>query len=174
MIGCEGMEAEGRATGVMHRFRMTYIKPHSLCHVLLGDGYELTERADLFIYTIFIYQWIYIAAYLFILIVIWMSFPTNKMHACMLSRFSPVRLFATPWTVIHQAPLSMGFSRQEYWSGLPSRRGSSQPRNQTGISCGSCIASKFFTTEPPGKSIKWGAYKRQGQRLLLFCIPFDN
>ena len=37
----------------------------------------------------------------------------------MLSRFSCVRLFATPWTVAHQAPLSMGFSRQEYWSGLP-------------------------------------------------------
>ena len=32
---------------------------------------------------------------------------------------SRVRLFATPWTVAHQAPLSMGFSRQEYWSGLP-------------------------------------------------------
>ena len=30
-----------------------------------------------------------------------------------------VRLFATPWTVAHQAPPSMGFSRQEYWSGLP-------------------------------------------------------
>ena len=38
------------------------------------------------------------------------------MHACMLSR---VRLFPTPWTVAHQAPLSMGFSRPEYWSGLP-------------------------------------------------------
>ena len=34
----------------------------------------------------------------------------------MLSR---VRFFATPWTVAHQAPLPMGFSRQEYWSGLP-------------------------------------------------------
>ena len=32
---------------------------------------------------------------------------------------SHVRLFATPWIVAHQAPLSMGFSRQEYWSGLP-------------------------------------------------------
>ena len=30
-----------------------------------------------------------------------------------------VRLFATPWTVAHQAPLSMGFSRREYWRGLP-------------------------------------------------------
>ena len=35
------------------------------------------------------------------------------------SRFSGVWLFATPWTVAHQAPLSMGFSRQECWSGLP-------------------------------------------------------
>ena len=37
----------------------------------------------------------------------------------MLSHFSHVQLFATPWTVAHQAPPSMGFSRQEYWSGLP-------------------------------------------------------
>ena len=39
--------------------------------------------------------------------------------ACVLSCFTHVRLFATLWTVAHQAPLSMGFSRQEYWSGLP-------------------------------------------------------
>ena len=32
---------------------------------------------------------------------------------------SPVRLLATPWTAAHQAPPSMGFSKQEYWSGLP-------------------------------------------------------
>ena len=32
---------------------------------------------------------------------------------------SHVQLFATPWTVAHQTPPSMGFSRQEYWSGLP-------------------------------------------------------
>ena len=37
----------------------------------------------------------------------------------MLSHFSHVQFFATLWTVAHQAPLSMGFSRQEYWSGLP-------------------------------------------------------
>ena len=36
-----------------------------------------------------------------------------------LSHFSHVRLSATPWTMARQAPLSMGFSRQEYWSGLP-------------------------------------------------------
>ena len=38
---------------------------------------------------------------------------------CVLSCFSHVQLFTTPQTVAHQAPLSMGFSRQEYWSGLP-------------------------------------------------------
>ena len=40
-------------------------------------------------------------------------------RACVLSCFSPVPLFATPWTVTHHAPLPMEFSRQEYWSGLP-------------------------------------------------------
>ena len=45
-----------------------------------------------------------------------LNFP---MHTCMLSHFSHVWLFATPWTIAHQAPLSMGFSWQEYWSGLP-------------------------------------------------------
>ena len=38
----------------------------------------------------------------------------------LLSRFSRVRLFATPWTAAYQAPPSMRFSRQEYWSGVPS------------------------------------------------------
>ena len=37
----------------------------------------------------------------------------------LLSRFSLVRLCATPWTAAYQAPLSMGFFRQEYWSGVP-------------------------------------------------------
>ena len=37
----------------------------------------------------------------------------------MISHFSCVQHFVTPWTVAHQAPLFMGFSRQEYWSGLP-------------------------------------------------------
>ena len=36
-----------------------------------------------------------------------------------LSSFSPVLHFMSPWTVAHQVPLSVGFSRQEYWSGLP-------------------------------------------------------
>ena len=43
----------------------------------------------------------------------------DRVSACMLRGFSRVQLFATPWTVACQAPLSMGFSMQEYWSGLP-------------------------------------------------------
>ena len=54
-----------------------------------------------------------------------------------------------------QAPLSMGFLRQEYWSALPFSfsRGSSQPQNRTRISCISCISRQIFfeTTAPPGK-----------------------
>ena len=41
-----------------------------------------------------------------------------KSAACVLNQFSCVRLFVTLWTVAHQAPLSLGFSRQEYWSGV--------------------------------------------------------
>ena len=37
---------------------------------------------------------------------------------CMLSHFSRVQLFVTLWTIAHQAPLTVGFSRQEYWNGL--------------------------------------------------------
>ena len=64
----------------------------------------------------------------------------------LLSRFSHVQLFATPWNVAQQVPLSMGFSRQEYWSGvaMPSSRASSWPRDWTYISCNSCIADGVF------------------------------
>ena len=58
----------------------------------------------------------------------------------------------TPWTVAHQAPLSMGFPKQEYLSGLPFPP-SGAPRDQ-GIEPESpTLAGGLFTTEPPGKSI---------------------
>ena len=62
---------------------------------------------------------------------------------------SRVKLFATPWTVAHQARLSMEFSRQEYWSGMPFPT----PGNllDSGIKPESAtLAGGFFTTEPPG------------------------
>ena len=76
-------------------------------------------------------------------------FSSKSVRACMLSCFSRVRLSATLWTIACEAPLSMGFSRQEHWSGLPcppSRKESSPPKDQIQVSCG-----RFFTTEPPGK-----------------------
>ena len=74
------------------------------------------------------------------------SLPLSKI--CMLSCFSHVQLFAILWTVDHQAPLLMGFSRQEHWSGLPcsSFRGSSRPRDRTCI-CRFCIAGRFLPRE---------------------------
>ena len=65
--------------------------------------------------------------------------------------WSCVQLFATPWTVARQAPLSMGFSWQEYWSRLPLPPPENLP--QPGIELESlaspALAGGFFTTEPP-------------------------
>ena len=59
-----------------------------------------------------------------------------------------IRLFVTPWTVAHQAPLSMGFSRQEYWSGLPCPLPGDLPN--PGVEPRSAaLAGKFFTSDGP-------------------------
>ena len=61
-----------------------------------------------------------------------------------------VRLFATPWTVAYQAPPSMGFPRQEYWSWLPSP--SPQDLPNPGIEPRSpALEADALTSEPPGK-----------------------
>ena len=61
-----------------------------------------------------------------------------------------VWLFATPWTIAHQVPLSMGFSRQEYWSGLPFLSPWDFP--DPGIEPRSlALQADAFTSEPPGK-----------------------
>ena len=63
---------------------------------------------------------------------------------------SPVQLFVNPWTVAHQAPLSMEFFRQEYWSWLPFPTLGDLP--DPGIKLTSpALVGRFFTTEPPGK-----------------------
>ena len=62
-----------------------------------------------------------------------------------------VQLFATSWTVAHQAPLSMGFSRQEYWSGLPFPSPGDLP--DPGIEPRStALEEDALPSEPPGKS----------------------
>ena len=72
------------------------------------------------------------------------------MQAQLLSR---AQLFATPSSVAHQAPLPVGFPRQEYWSGLPFPPSGDLPN--PGIELVSpALAGGRFTTEPPGKSLK--------------------
>ena len=66
---------------------------------------------------------------------------------------SRVGLFATPWTVANQAPPSMGFSREEYWSGLPFPSPRDLPN--PGIEPGSpALQADDLTSEPPGKQKK--------------------
>ena len=73
----------------------------------------------------------------------------------MLSLFSRVQLFTTPWTVVCQAPLSMGFSRQEYWSGspCPSSGDLPHPEMEPKSLTPPTLAGGFFTTSPT-----WEAY----------------
>ena len=89
---------------------------------------------------------------------------------CMLSRFSRIRLFVTPWTVACQAPLSMGSSRQEYWSGLPCPPPGDLP--DPGIEPVSllspALAGGFFTT-----SATWEAQVKVTQSCLTLCDPRD-
>ena len=72
--------------------------------------------------------------------------------------------FATPWTVAHQAPLSVGFPRQEYWSGVPFPSPMDLPN--PGIEFESAaLACGFFTIEPPREAI----YKRQMRINVHVC-----
>ena len=69
------------------------------------------------------------------------------------SCFSCVWLSVAPGTIAHQA-LSMGFPRQEYWSVLACCPPGDLTRDRTCVSCISCIAGRFFTTEPQGEALK--------------------
>ena len=80
---------------------------------------------------------------------------TLEMHACVVSHFSCVQLFLTPWTVAHQAPLSMRFSRQEYWSGslFPLLGDVSQP----GIESTSLMSSALAHGTLQARILEWVA-----------------
>ena len=85
---------------------------------------------------------------------------TGKLH-CVALALSHTRLTETPWTVAHQAPPSMGFPRQEYWSGFHSR-GSSHPRDWTQDSH-TAGAGRFFTS--------WAKEEAQSLPLLQEIFP---
>ena len=76
-------------------------------------------------------------------------------HVCVLNRFSCVQVFATPWTIALQAPLSMGFPRQEYWSGLPCLLPGDLPDPGIKSTClmSPALAGRYFTT-----SATWEAH----------------
>ena len=89
---------------------------------------------------------------------------------------SHVRLFATPWTVARQAPLSMRFSRQEYWSGLPFP--SPGDLSDPGIEPWSpALQADSLPSEPPGKSHKRreGKHENAGdQGHMIRFIPWHH
>ena len=82
---------------------------------------------------------------------------------------SRVRLFATPWTVAYQAPPSMGFSRQEYWSGLPFPSPGDLP--DPGIEPGSpALEADALTSEPPGKPEPYPKMVKLRSQHLCVCV----
>ena len=90
---------------------------------------------------------------------------------------SCVWLFATPWTVAHQAPLSMEFSRQESWSGLsvPIPGDLSNPETEPASLVSPTLAGRFFTTVVPGKPVlSWflGSCEVVAIRTSLSAIAF--
>ena len=74
----------------------------------------------------------------------------QKMHLCVCSAMSDS--FATSWTIARQAPLSMGFSRQEYWSGLSFPPPGDLPLSGIELTS-SALAGGFFITEAPGNPL---------------------
>ena len=77
-----------------------------------------------------------------------MNHLPKMLYECELTCFSHVQLFMTPWTVACQAPLSMGFSKQEYWSGLPCPPPGALPNPGTKPKSlmSPALAGGFFTT----------------------------
>ena len=72
-------------------------------------------------------------------------------HVCVISHFSCVWLFPTPWTVAYQAPLSMGFSRQNI--AISSSKGSSQTQGSNPCPVSPALQAHSLPTEPTGKLI---------------------
>ena len=91
-------------------------------------------------------------------------------HITCAQSLSPILLFGTPWTVTHQAPLSMEFSRLEYWCGLPSPPpgNSSVPGFKPASLASPALAGGFFTTAPPRKASHH--YSRLMWSYLLLCL----
>ena len=80
------------------------------------------------------------------------SFTNTEKHTSEVKLLSCARLFVTPWTVAHNSPPSIGFSRQEYWSGLPFPSPGDLP--DPGIEPGSSVLqADTLPSELPGQSV---------------------
>ena len=98
-----------------------------------------------------------------------LSFCVLSYTMCSVCMLSHVRLFATPWIIARRIPLSVGFSRQEYWSRLPSPPPEDLPDSgiEPASSVSSSLAGGFFTTEPPENTLHTisGTYSLKNTRL---------
>ena len=85
----------------------------------------------------------------------WLIDVKNTLQTMCAAVFSHVQLFEIPWTEARQAPLSMEFSRYEYWSELPCSPPGDllDPGIQPASLMSFALASGFFTTVPPGKPL---------------------
>ena len=97
----------------------------------------------------------------------------------MLSCFSCVQLFATLWTIPYQAPLSMGFSRQEHWSELPAllQRIFPAPENKRASLMSPTLAGGFLTTGTTREAHKQTAAAAAAESLQscpTLCDPIDS
>ena len=86
-----------------------------------------------------------------------------KSCCCLVAILYPT--LGTPWTVARQAPLSMGFSRREYWSGLPCPPPGdlSHPGIEPVSLTSPALAGGFFTADPVGKSLILFLHKTAGE-----------
>ena len=91
---------------------------------------------------------------------------------CELSHLSQLQLFATLWTVAHQAPLSMEFSRQDYWSGLPFPSPGKLPNPGTEPRS-PALQANSLPSEPPGKPQAIVLSVLVAQSCLTLCNPMD-
>ena len=145
--------------------KLTHPKDGSLCYMLetnrtaqiilqhklkkLSSHLLMTDWAQqIFIFTHIIYLELFLVKkILYTCTYICTTYKTKYMSVCVC--VSWVQLFPTPWTIARQDPQSVGFSRQEHWSGLPFPSPGDLPNPE--IEPGSHIAGQFFTVWVTGK-----------------------
>ena len=96
------------------------------------------------------------------------SSTTNSFRDLCVQLLNYVRLFMTPWTIVHQAPLSIGFPRQEYWSGLPFPPPGDLLHPRTEPECPECATWKALKGTKNRMSVCLVA-----QPCLALCDPMD-